>query len=158
MTTHRIQIFTSADGYAELQVALDKEIVWLSQAQMCELFARERSIITKHIRNVFSEGELERDSVCAKFAHTAADGKTYQVDYFNLDVIISVGCRVQSQRGVQFRQSATSVLKQHLVQGSTLNQKRLAKRGIEFEQALSLLSRPLRSLSTTIRSWRWRYC
>ena len=143
MTTQQIQISTSADGQAELQVALDRETVWLSQAQMCELFGRERSVITKHVRNVFSEGELERDSVCAKFAHTAADGKTYQVDYFNLDVIISVGYRVKSQRGVQFRQWATSILKQHLVQGYTLNQKRLAERGIEFEQAVSLLSRTL---------------
>ncbi len=117
MTTQQIQIFISADGQAELQVSLDQETVWLSQAQMCELFARERSVITKHIRNVFSEGELEGDSVCAKFAHTGADGKIYQVDYFNLDVIISVGYRVKSQRGVQFRQWATSVFKQHLLQG-----------------------------------------
>ncbi|MFE8033753.1 RhuM family protein [Thiohalocapsa marina] len=141
--TQQVHIFISQDGQAQLEVALDQETVWLSQAQMCELFGRERSVITKHIRNVFNEGELERDSVCAKFAHTAADGKTYQVDYFNLDVIISVGYRVKSQRGVQFRQWATSVLKQHLVQGYTLNQKRLAERGVEFEQAVALLSRTL---------------
>ncbi|WP_249325005.1 virulence RhuM family protein [Vreelandella boliviensis] len=110
---------------------------------MCELFGRERSVITKHIRNVFKEGELERNSVCANFAHTAEDGKTYQVDHFNLDVIISVGYRVKSQRGVQFRKWATDVLKQYLVQGYTLNQRRLTERGIEFEQALTLLSRTL---------------
>jgi len=115
----------------------------LSQAQMCELFGRERSVITKHIRNVFKEGELERNSVCAKFAHTAEDGKSYQVDHFNLDVIISVGYRVKSQRGVQFRKWATAVLKQYLVRGYTLNQRRLTERGIEFEQAVSLLSRTL---------------
>lgn len=88
----------------------DGETVWLSQAQICELFGRERSVITKHIRNLFQEGELERNSVCAKFAHTADDGKTYQVDYFNLDVIISVSYRVKSPRGVQFRKWATRVL------------------------------------------------
>ena len=126
-----------------VSVSIDKETVWLTQEQMGHLFERERSVITKHIRNVFAEGELARESVCAKFAHTAADGKTYQVDYYNLDVIISVGYRVKSRRGVQFRQWATRTLKEHLVQGYTLNQRRLAERGIEFEQALALLSRTL---------------
>jgi prophage maintenance system killer protein/prophage antirepressor-like protein len=143
MNNQQIQIFTSEDGQAHLEVTLEQETVWLSQAQMCELFGRERSVITKHIRNVFKEGELERNSVCANFAHTAEDGKTYQVDHFNLDVIISVGYRVKSQRGVQFRKWATDVLKQYLVQGYTLNQRRLTERGIEFEQALTLLSRTL---------------
>lgn len=143
MTNQQIEIFTTQDGHAEISVALDKDTVWLTQAQMCELFARERSVITKHIGNVFKEGELARDSVCAKYAHTAADGKTYQVDYYNLDVVISVGYRVKSQRGVQFRQWATQTLKQHLVEGYTLNQKRLKERGIEFEQVLNLLSQTL---------------
>jgi prophage maintenance system killer protein len=143
MSDLQVQIFTSQDGSAQLEVALDQETVWLNQAQMCELFGRERSVITKHIRNVFNEGELDRDSVRAKFAHTARDGKKYLVDHYNLDVIISVGYRVKSQRGVQFRQWATRVLKDYLVQGYTLNQRRLAERGIEFEQALDLLSRTL---------------
>nr|WP_277956713.1 virulence protein RhuM/Fic/DOC family protein [Shewanella sp. N2AIL] len=107
------------------------------------MFDRERSVITKHINNVFKEGELERDSVCAIFARTADDGKTYQTQYFNLDVIISVGYRVKSKRGVQFRQWATNTLKQHLLQGYTLNQQRLVQRGIEFNQALALLSKTL---------------
>jgi prophage maintenance system killer protein/prophage antirepressor-like protein len=143
MSDQQIQIFTSEDGQAHLEVTLEQETVWLSQAQMCELFGRERSVITKHIRNVFKEGELERNSVCAKFAHTAEDGKSYQVDHFNLDVIISVGYRVKSPRGVQFRKWATDVLKQYLIQGYTLNQRRLTERGIEFEQAVRLLSRTL---------------
>ncbi len=138
-----VQIFAAPDGRVELSVAVERETVWLTQEQMGELFERERSVITKHIRNVFAEGELERDSVCAKFAHTAADGKTYQVDYYNLEVIISIGYRVKSQRGVQFRQWATRTLKDHLVQGYTLNQQRLQERGIEFEQAVGLLSRTL---------------
>ncbi|WP_336273297.1 virulence protein RhuM/Fic/DOC family protein [Vreelandella indica] len=143
MNDQQIQIFTSEDGQSHLEVTLEQETVWLSQAQMCELFGRERSVITKHIRNVFKEGELERNSVCAKFAHTAEDGKSYQVDHFNLDVIISVGYRVKSPRGVQFRKWATDVLKQYLIQGYTLNQRRLTERGIEFEQAVNLLSRTL---------------
>lgn len=141
--TSNIQIYQSADGQLELKVALDNDTVWLAQDQLCELFGRERSVITKHIGNVFKEGELDRESVCAKFARTADDGKTYQTQHYNLDVIISVGYRVKSQRGVQFRQWATRTLKQHLVEGYTLNQRRLQERGIEFEQAVALLSRTL---------------
>ncbi len=142
-STQQIQIFTTADGQVRLDVSLDHDTVWLSQAQMTELFGRERSVITKHINNIFKEGELERDSVCAKIAHTAEDGKVYQIQSFNLDVVISVGYRVKSQRGVQFRQWATRTLKQHLVEGYTLNQRRLQERGIEFEQVVSLLNQTL---------------
>ncbi|KGJ88386.1 virulence RhuM family protein [Colwellia psychrerythraea] len=107
----QVQLFQSADGEVLLDVALQQNTVWLSQAQICKLFGRERSVITKHINNVFKEGELEKGSVCAKDAHTADDGKTYQVQHFNLDIIISVGYRVKSQRGVQFRQWATKILR-----------------------------------------------
>lgn len=89
------------------------------------LFARDRSVVTKHINNVFKEGELLKDSVCANFAHTAEDGKVYDVKYYNLDVIISVGYRIKSKQGTQFRIWATSVLKHHLLNGYTLDQKRL---------------------------------
>ncbi|WP_155284339.1 virulence RhuM family protein [Capnocytophaga felis] len=99
---NQIKIFTTDDEKISLQVSLEKETVWLTQSQMCQLFDRERSVITKHIRNVFKEGELEEKSVCAKFAHTASDGKTYQVDYYNLDAILSVGYRVSSKRATQF--------------------------------------------------------
>lgn len=143
MNQNQIQIFTSADGQTHLKVALEQETVWLNLDQMTRLFERDKSVVSRHINNVFKEGELERDSVVAKNATTAADGKTYHVDYFNLDVIISVGYRVKSQRGVQFRRWATQILKDHLVQGYTLNQRRLAERGIEFEQAVNLLSRTL---------------
>ncbi len=117
MTDQQIQIYTTDDGEVQLEVSLDKETTWLSLDQMTALFERDKSVISRHIRNVFKEGELERESVVAKNATTAADGKTYQVEYFNLDVIISVGYRVKSQRGVQFRQWATGVLKRHLVEG-----------------------------------------
>lgn len=138
-----IQLYQSADGQINLEVSLDKDSVWITQSQMSQLFGRERSVISKHIGNVFKEGELAREAVCAKFALTAEDGKAYETLHFNLDVIISVGYRVKSPRGVQFRQWATAVLKQHLVEGYTLNQRRLPERGIEFEQAVHLLTRTL---------------
>ena len=141
--TQQIQIYQSADGQAQLSVAVDRDTVWLSLDQMVQLFERDKSVISRHLRNLFTEDELDRPSVVAKNATTATDGKTYQVDYYNLDVIISVGYRVKSQRGVQFRQWATRTLKQHLVAGYTLNQRRLQERGIEFEQAVTLLSRTL---------------
>lgn len=143
MTEQQVKIFNSNDGQASLEVALENDTVWLSLQQMVQLFERDKSVISRHIRNLFKEGELERISVVAKNATTAVDGKTYQVDYYNLDVIISVGYRVKSQRGVQFRQWATRTLKQHLVEGYTLNQHRLQERGIEFEQAVALLSQTL---------------
>ncbi|NVF14309.1 Fic family protein [Vreelandella maris] len=143
MNDQQIQIFTSEDGQSHLEVTLEQETVWLSLEQMTNLYGRDKSVISRHIRNIFIEGELEREPVVAKNATTAADGKIYQVEYYNLDVIISVGYRVKSQRGVQFRKWATQVLKDHLVQGYTLNQRRLTERGIEFEQAVSLLSRTL---------------
>ncbi|MDP2157479.1 MAG: RhuM family protein, partial [Nitrospirota bacterium] len=100
-----ITIYQAENGNVE--VRLDKDTVWLRQEQMGQLFGRERSVITKHLRNVFAEGESA--AVCAKFAHTAADGKTYQVEHYNLDVIISVGYRVKSQQGTRFRQWATRI-------------------------------------------------
>ncbi|MCF6178108.1 MAG: virulence protein RhuM/Fic/DOC family protein [Geopsychrobacter sp.] len=144
--TDKVVIYQSADGEASLDVRLEQESVWLNQAQMAELFGRERSVITKHLRNVFKEGELEEDSVRAKYAHTAPDGKTYQTQFYNLDVIISVGYRVKSKRGVQFRQWATRVLRDHLVQGYTINQQRLteqAEKLAEMQRAMELLSRTL---------------
>ncbi|MDP2228254.1 MAG: RhuM family protein, partial [Moraxellaceae bacterium] len=143
MSQQQIQLFTSADGQAQLQVALEHNTVWLSLQQLSELFARDKSVISRHLKNIFDSNELQREAVVAKKATTAADGKTYQVEYFNLDAIISVGYRVSSARATQFRQWATAVLRQHLVAGYSLNQRRLAERGIEFEQAVNLLSRTL---------------
>ena len=113
------------NGELEVSVSEDKETVWLSLDQMVELFSRDKSTISRHIRNLFNEGELDKNSVVAKIATTASDGKTYQVDYFNLDVIISVGYRVKSKRGVQFRIWATSILKDYMIKGYAVNQKRL---------------------------------
>ena len=96
-------IYTTEDGLAKIETTFDGDTVWLSINQMAELFQRDKSTISRHINNIFTEGELNRDSVVANFATTAADGKTYQVEYYNLDVIISVGSRVKSKRGTQLR-------------------------------------------------------
>lgn len=120
-----IVIFKNGELELEVSVSEDKETVWLSLDQMAELFKCDRSAIGKHVRNIFKEGELQKESVWAKFAYTAADGKVYDVDYYNLDVIISVGYRVKSKRGVQFRIWATSILKDYMIKGYAVNQKRL---------------------------------
>ena len=120
-----IVIFKNGELELEVSVSEDRNTVWLSLDQMAELFSRDKSTISRHIRNLFNEGELDKNSVVAKFATTASDGKTYQVDYFNLDVIISVGYRVKSKRGVQFRIWATSILKDYMLKGYAVNQKRL---------------------------------
>ena len=107
-----IIIYTTQDGLTKIETTFDEDTVWLSIDQMAELFQRNKSTISRHIKNIFSEGELMRESVVANFATTASDGKTYQVDYYNLDVIISVGYRVKSKRGTQFRIWATNILKE----------------------------------------------
>jgi len=126
---------------ARVEVRMDQESVWLTQEQMGLLFGRERSVITKHIRNVFAEAELGREAVCANFAHTAADGKTYQVEHYNLDVIISVGYRVKSLQGTRFRQWATRVLREHLTQGYSLDRVRFEQNAAELEAALALVKK-----------------
>lgn len=120
-----IIIYTTEDGMTKIETTFDEDTVWLSIDQMAELFQRDKSTISRHIKNIFSEGELVRESVVANFATTAADGKTYQVDYYNLDVIISVGYRVKSKRGTQFRIWALNILKEYLRKGFALDDERL---------------------------------
>lgn len=130
-------------GSGSIEVRIEHESVWLSQEQMARLFERERSVITKHLRNVFRDEELVEESVCAKFAQTAGDGKTYQTRFFNLDAILSVGYRVNSKRGVQFRQWASRILKDYLVRGYALDRQRLDHNARELEAALLLVRRTL---------------
>ena len=118
-------LYQTEDNRTRIEVRLENETVWLTQAQLAELFQRERSVITKHIRNIFEEGELVEEAVCANYAQTAADGKTYQTAYYNLDVIIAVGYRVKSHRGTQFRQWATQRLREYIVKGFTMDDERL---------------------------------
>ena len=128
----------------QVEVRLEGETLWLSLQQLADLFGRDKSVISRHLKNIFETNELEKDSVVAKNATTAADGKVYQVEYFNLDAIISVGYRVNSTRATRFRQWATRVLREHLTQGYSLNEHRLARRGLEeLTQAVELLGRTL---------------
>ena len=120
-----IVIYRTPQNEVELMVKLKKETVWLSLDQMAVLFNRDKSVISRHIRNIFEEKELNKNSVVAKFATTAADGKIYKVDYYGLDIIISVGYRVKSKNGVKFRIWASKIIKQYLIKGYTINEKRL---------------------------------
>src|SRR6476646_11111948 len=123
--TDNILLYQAPDGQTQLEVQLDHETVWLSQAQMVELFATTKQNVSLHVRNLFREDELNENSVVKESLTTAADGKKYRTKHYNLDVIISVGYRVKSLRGTHFRQWATNVLRQYLVQGYALNEKRL---------------------------------
>lgn len=122
-------IYKSTDGLSELSVQFEGETAWLSIDQMADLFNRGKSTISRHIKNIFEERELLKESVVAKFATTANDGKTYQVDYYNLDVIISVGYRVKSIQGTHFRQWATQRLREYIVKGFTMDDERLKGNG-----------------------------
>ena len=137
-------VYQNATGALEVRFDTQKDTVWLRQEQLAQLFGRERSVITKHLRNVFVE-ELDKESVCANFAHTAADGKSYEVLHYNLDVIISVGYRVKSPEGVRFRQWATRLIKEHLTRGYTLNQQRLQSNAHELQAALELVRKAAQS-------------
>jgi hypothetical protein len=136
-------MYVTEDGVTRIQATFDQETVWLSIDQMAELFQRDKSVIGKHVRSIFSEGELDKKSVWAKFAYTASDGKTYQVDYYNLDVIISVGYRVKSLRGTQFRIWANGVLKDYLLKGYAVNQRieRLENRVSKTEEKIDFFVR-----------------
>lgn len=125
----RIIIYQTEDGLTKIETNFDGDTVWLSIDQMADLFQRDKSTISRHIKNIFNEGELKRNSVVANFATTAADDKTYQVDYYNLDVIISVGYRVKSLRGTQFRIWASSILKEYLKKGFAMNDDLLKNAG-----------------------------
>ncbi len=129
MDKNEIILYEAADHAVKLNVKTDGDTIWLSLNQLTELFERDKSTISRHIRNIFKEGELDKNSVVANLATTAADGKTYQVDYYNLDVIISVGYRVKSQRGVEFRKWANSVLKDYIIKGYAVNNKRIEQIG-----------------------------
>ena len=136
-------MYIAEDGVTQIQTTFNRDTVWLSIDQMAELFQRDKSTISRHIKNVFDERELDKNRVVANFATTAADGKTYQVDYYNLDVIISVGYRVKSIRGTQFRIWANSILKEYLLKGSAINQRfeRLEERVSQTEKKIDFFVR-----------------
>lgn len=145
---NQIEIYQSSDGQTQIDVVFGKDTVWLSRNQLADLFGRDVKTIGKHVNNVFSEGELEKSAVVANIATTAADGKIYQVDHYNLDVIISVGYRVKSQQGTQFRQWATQRLKDYLIQGYAVNENRLNQK----QQQVQTLKDGIRILSRAIET------
>jgi len=139
-----IILYKTPKGDTQIDVKLEEETVWLTQKQMSLLFQTERSVITKHINNILNTKELLRKSVCAKFAHTATDGKMYKSNFYNLDMIISVGYRVNSKRGIQFRIWANRVLKEYLIKGYALNEKRLkdqTEKIKELEKTIDIFSK-----------------
>jgi len=142
-------IYQQAGKAVEVRLDAEHETLWLSLQQMADLFERDKSVISRHLRNIFKEGELTRDSVVAKNATTAADGKTYQVDYYNLDAIISLGYRVNSKKGTQFRIWASQRLKEYLVQGYSLNQQRFDQNAAELQQAIALIRKAAQSPELT---------
>ncbi|GHV06161.1 toxin Fic [Bacteroidia bacterium] len=139
-TNGEIVLYKSEDGNIKVDVLIQNETVWLTQAQMAQLFAKARTTITEHIQNIFEESELDENSVCRNFRHTAPDGKTYDTKYYNLDVIISVGYRVKSMQGTQFRQWATQRLREYIIKGFTLNDERF-KTGSSMNYFHELLER-----------------
>ena len=124
-----ILMYTTEDGVTKVEVTFDNDTVWLSLDQIADLFQRNKSTISRHIKNIFLKGELSRNSVVANFATTGSDGKRYHVDFYNLDVIISVGYRVKSLRGTQFRIWATNILKEYMIKGFALDDERLKNLG-----------------------------
>ena len=146
MNKSNIIMYTTEDGLTKVEATFDQDTVWLSLDDMARLFQRDNSVIGKHVRNIFKERELSKDSVSAKFAYTASDGKIYQVDYYNLDVIISVGYRVKSLRGTQFRIWAMGILKEYMRKGFAMDDERLKRLGggNYFDELLSRI-RDIRS-------------
>lgn len=143
--TNPIIIYQDSANNPAINIRLENETLWLTQRQIAELFDKDRSVITKHIKNIFEEGELVENSVCAKIAHTANDGKTYETLYYNLDMIISVGYRVNSKRATQFRQWASKILKEYLVKGFVLDDERLKGQKQDYFDELLERLRDIRS-------------
>ena len=142
----QIHIYQSEDGQISLQVALNDETLWLTQAQMAELFDSSSDNISLHLKNIYAEGELDERGTTEDFSVVRREGKRQvkrSLKHYNLDAIISVGYRISSKRATQFRQWATQVLRQFLVQGYALNERRLQEKGVEFNQVLQLLSQTL---------------
>lgn len=141
-----IEIYQSQDGTTNIEVQFNQDTVWLSQGQMATLFGKDVRTINEHIANVFSEGELEQDATIRKFRIVRQEGKrqvSREIEHYDLDVIISVGYRVKSPQGIAFRRWATARLKDYLVKGYALNERRLQEKGVEFEQVIGLLSQTL---------------
>lgn len=145
MSDDSLILYTTEDGRDRIELRAQDGTVWLSLNRIADLFERDKSVISRHIANVFDDGELAEDSVVANFATTAADGKTYQVDHYNLDMILAVGYRVRSARGVQFRRWATTTLTEYLVKGFVMDDTRLKQPGYDYFDELLERIRDIRA-------------
>ncbi len=158
MNNSNIEIFTTKDGKTEIQVQFDKETVWLNQYQLEELFETNRTSITKHISNIYKTKELEKESTCSKIAQVQKEGNRNikrQINFYNLDVIIAVGYRVNSKRGTQFRMWANKILKKYLIKGFSINKKRLAQQNEqlrELQDSVKMLGNVLNQKSNTFKT------
>ena len=158
MMEYRIEIFTLPDGSTQIEVQFEGDTFWLNLNQIASLFDRDKSVVSRHLRNIYKEGELERNSTVAKNATTAQDGKTYAVEYYNLDAILSVGYRVNSKRGTQFRQWATRRLKDYLIEGVAINEQRLAQKNKEIQvlhDGIRILSRAIEDQAVNNEDYAW---
>ena len=153
-----IIIYKSSNGETQIDVQFEGETFWLNLNQISKLFYKDKSVISRHLKNIFESEELIRNSVVAFFATTANDGKVYNVEYFNLDVILSVGYRVNSKQGTQFRQWATQRLRDYLIQGYALNEKRLERKNKEIQilqDGIRILSRVIEEKTNDDHSYEW---
>ncbi len=148
MTLNQTVIYQTKTGAIELRQDIKADMIWASQAHIANIFEVERSVITKHIRNILKDEELDADSVCAKFAHTADDGKIYEVQFYNLDVILAVGYRTNSAKAVAFRQWVTRILKEHILTGYTINRNRIKNNYSQFLKAVEEVKSLLPSVSS----------
>lgn len=164
------EIVIFQDKNKKIEVSLKEETIWLTQKQIAQLFDVERSVITKHIQNIFKTGELNENSACSIFAHTASDGKRYNTKFYNLDVIISVGYRVNSKKATMFRIWATNVLKKYLTKGYAINESKITKKRLkELEETVKLIKETIHTPSLSAaegkglieiieqyaNTWRW---
>ena len=136
MENNKIIIYQGKAGEIEIRMDHGQDTVWARQDQIAELFEVDRTVVTKHIRNILKTEELQKNQVCAKFAHTANDGKTYQVMFYNLDMILSIGYRTNSKNAIKFRQWSTARLKDYITKGYSINQKRLD----ELQKTIQIIS------------------
>ena len=140
---NEVVIYQAKSGAIEIKKDARADTVWATQAQIAEIFNAERSVITKHIRNILADKELDAATVCAKFAHTGTDGKTYHVQFYNLDIILAVGYRTNSMRAIAFRKWATSTLRRYIVDGYAINKNRIAKNYTQFMEVIENIKRAL---------------
>ena len=155
---NQIEIYTSPDGSTQIEVQFEGDTFWLNLNQISKLFEKDKSVISRHLKNIFKSGELIKDSVVAKNAKTAQDGKTYAVEFYNLDAIISVGYRVNSKRGTQFRQWATKRLKDYLIEGVAINEKRLEQKNKEIQvlhDGIRIISRAIEEQANNNENYTW---